>query len=144
MHDQPACGGRFRVLDIVDDVTREFLAAIPDTAISGRRVDRELTASIATRDKPKMIVSDRGTEFTSNVVLAWSKDYKVDLHYIAPGKPMQNSLVESFHGHMQDELLDEGVVLNLHVLQDARPTALSPSCRWASVSPLSVSVNGRS
>ena len=46
VHDQFACGRRFRILNIVDDVTRECLAAIPDTSISGRRVARELTALI--------------------------------------------------------------------------------------------------
>lgn len=43
VHDQFACGRRFRVLNIVDDVTRECLAAIPETSICGRRVARELT-----------------------------------------------------------------------------------------------------
>lgn len=57
-HDQFACGRRFRVLNIVDDVTRECLAAIPDTSICGRRVARELTHIIAWRGKPGMIVSD--------------------------------------------------------------------------------------
>lgn len=94
VHDQFACGRRFRVLNIVDDVTRECLAAIPDTSISGRRVARELTALIERRGKPGMIVSDHGTEFTSNAILAWSKEHKVEWHYIAPGKPMQNGYVE--------------------------------------------------
>ena len=58
VHDQFACGRRFRVLNIVDDVTRECLAAIPDTSISGHRVARELTDIIAWRGKPGMIVSD--------------------------------------------------------------------------------------
>lgn len=58
IHDQFACGRRFRVLNIVDDVTRECLAAIPDTSISGRRVARELTDIIAWRGKPGLIVSD--------------------------------------------------------------------------------------
>ena len=58
VHDQFACGRRFRVLNVVDDVTRECLAAIPDTSISGRRVARELTALIERRGKPGMIVSD--------------------------------------------------------------------------------------
>ena len=53
-----AHGQRFRVLNVVDDVTRECLAAIPDTSISGRRVARELTALIERRGKPGMIVSD--------------------------------------------------------------------------------------
>ncbi len=73
VHDQFACGRCFRVLNIVDDVTREWLAAIPDTSISGRRVARELTDLIAKRGKPDMIASDHGTEFTSNAILAWSK-----------------------------------------------------------------------
>ena len=58
MHDQMASGRRFRVLNVVDDVTRECLAAVPDTSISGRRVVRELTALIERRGKPGMIVSD--------------------------------------------------------------------------------------
>ncbi len=57
VYDQLACGRRFRVLNIVDDVTRECLAAIPDTSISGRRVARELTALIEGRGKPQLIVS---------------------------------------------------------------------------------------
>lgn len=58
VHDQFASGHRFRVLNIVDDVTRECLAAIPDTSISGRRVVRELVALIKRRGKPSLIVSD--------------------------------------------------------------------------------------
>ena len=68
VHDQFANGQRFRVLNVVDDVTRECLAAIPDTSISGRRVARELTDLIERRGKPGMIVSDNGTELTSNAV----------------------------------------------------------------------------
>ncbi len=113
VHDQFACGRRFRVLNIVDDVTRECLAAIPDTSISGRRVARELTDLISQRGKPMMIVSDHGTEFTSNAILAWSKDHRVEWHYIAPGKPMQNGYVESFNGRMRDELLNESLFFSL-------------------------------
>jgi putative transposase len=58
VHDQFANGKHFRVLNVVDDVTRECLAAILDTSISGRRVARELTALIERRGKPDMIVSD--------------------------------------------------------------------------------------
>ncbi len=64
------------MLNIVDDVTRECLAAIPDTSISGRRVARELTALLERRGEPNMIVSDHGTEFTSNAILASSKEHK--------------------------------------------------------------------
>ena len=113
VHDQFACGRRFRVLNIVDDVTRECLAAIPDTSISGRRVARELSELIARRGKPSMIISDHGTEFTANAILTWSKDHRVEWHYIAPGKPMQNGFCESFNGRMRDELLNETLFFGL-------------------------------
>jgi transposase InsO family protein len=113
VHDQFALGRRFRILNIVDDVTRECLAAIPDTSISGRRVARELTMLIKTRGKPQMIVSDNGTEFTSNAILGWATDHQVEWHYIVPGKPMQNGFVESFNGRMRDELLNESLFLDL-------------------------------
>ena len=114
VHDQLAQGRRFRILNIVDDVTRECLAAVPDTSISGKRVARELTELISTRGKPRMIVSDNGTEFTSNAILSWAKDHRVEWHYIAPGKPMQNGHIESFNGRMRDELLNESLFMDLN------------------------------
>ena len=113
VHDQLACGRRFRILNVVDDVTRECLAAIPDTSISGRRVARELTGLIERRGKPDMIVSDHGTEFTSNAMLAWAQENRVMWHFIAPGKPMQNGFCESFNGRMRDELLNESLFFGL-------------------------------
>jgi putative transposase len=113
VHDQFALGRRFRILNIVDDVTRECLAAIPDTSISGKRVARELTAIMNARGKPGMVVSDNGTEFTSNAILAWAKDHRVEWHYIAPGRPMQNGYTESFNGRMRDELLNESLFIDL-------------------------------
>jgi putative transposase len=113
VHDQMANGRRFRVLNITDDITHECLGAIPDTSISGKRVARELTAIIERRGKPGMIVSDNGTELTSNAIFAWCKDHKIDWHYIAPGKPMQNGYIESFNGKMRDELLNETLFFSL-------------------------------
>jgi transposase InsO family protein len=104
VHDQFARGRRFRILNIVEDVTRECLAAIPDTSISERRVAREPTALIERRGKPGMIVSDDGTEFTSNAMLAFARDNEIVWRFIAPGKPMQNGFCESFNGRMRDEL----------------------------------------
>ncbi|PQV52793.1 transposase InsO family protein, partial [Defluviimonas denitrificans] len=92
VHDQFAGGQRFRVLNVVDDVTRECLAAIPDTSISGRRVARELTTLIERRGKPGMIVSDNGTELTSNAILRWCSEHRIEWHYIAPGKPMRDTV----------------------------------------------------
>lgn len=113
VHDQFANGRRFRILNIVDDVTRECLAAVPDTSISGSRVVRELSKLIDRRGQPQMIVSDNGTEFTSNAILSWASERRIDWHYIAPGKPMQNAYVESFNGRMRDELLNESLFFGL-------------------------------
>jgi hypothetical protein len=76
-------------------------------------VARELTALIKRRGKPGMIVSDNGTEFTSNAMFAWAQDSRVVWHFIAPGKPMQNGFCESFNGRMRDELLNESLFLGL-------------------------------
>ena len=111
--DQLACGRRFRILAIFDDCTRECLAAVADTSLSGGRVARELDRLIALRGKPKMILSDNGTELTSNAILGWSDQTQVGWHYIAPGKPMQNAFVESFNGRLRDEFLNETLFTSL-------------------------------
>ena len=117
VHDQVANGRRFRILNIVEDVTKECLGAIPYTSISGRRVARELTAIVERRGAPVMIVSDNGTDFTCNAMLALCRDLKVDWDFIAPGKSMHNGFVESFNGRMRDELLNERLLFSL---DDAR------------------------
>jgi putative transposase len=113
VHDQLSSGRRFRILNVIDDVTKECLAAIADTSISGRRVARELTTLIERRGRPELIVSDHGTEFTSNAMLAWSQAARLTWHFIAPGKPMQNGICEAFNGRMRDELLNETIFYDL-------------------------------
>jgi transposase InsO family protein len=73
--DQFIDGRRLRILVVVDDCTRECLALIADTSISGNRVVRELDRLLVERGKPKMIVSDNGTELTSNAILRWADDH---------------------------------------------------------------------
>ena len=82
-----------RILIVIDDCTREC-QALADTSISGIRVARELDQLLADRGKPKMIVSDNGTELTLNAILKWVNDHKVAWHYIPPGKPVQNAFAE--------------------------------------------------
>ena len=65
------------------------------------------------RGRPTMIVSDNGSEFTSNAILAWADQVRVEWHYIAPGKPMQNAFIESFNGRLRDELLNETLFTSL-------------------------------
>jgi putative transposase len=107
--DALADGRRFRVLCVVDDFTREALAAVVDTSVSGARVTRELERLAAGRRLPALIVSDNGTELTSTAVLRWAEESAVEWHHIAPGRPQQNALVESFDGRLRDECLNEHV-----------------------------------
>lgn len=110
-------GRRFRILAVVDDFSRESLALVVDNSLSGVRVARELDRLATVRGYPQMIVSDNGTELTSNAILGWQRDREVEWHYIAPGKPMQNGFVESFNGRLRDECLNEHL---FHSLVQAR------------------------
>jgi len=96
-----------------DDCTRECLALVGDTSLSGLRVARELDRLIIEVGKPEMIVGDNGSELTSNAILAWADRSRVAWHYIAPGKPMQNAFIESFNGRLRDELLNETLFTSL-------------------------------
>ena len=121
MSDALEDGRRFRVLNIIDDFSWECLAAVVDTSIGGARVARELDRIAEMRGLPCMVVSDnhcptgdlrsksaeRGTALTSNAMLKWQEDRRVEWHYIAPGKPMQNGFVESFNGRLRDACLNE-------------------------------------
>ena len=103
----------FRILNVIDDFSRECLASVVDTSLSGHRVARELDRIVEMRGYPCMVVSANGTELTSNAILKWQEDRQVEWHYIAPGKPMQNGFVESFNGRLRDECLNEHLFANL-------------------------------
>ena len=100
-------GRRFRILCVIDDFSRECLTTVVDNSLSGVRVARELDHIAELRGYPCMVVSDNGTELTSNAILKCQQDRRVEWHYIAPGKPMQNGFVESFNGRLRDECLNE-------------------------------------
>jgi putative transposase len=115
--DQLANGRRFRVLNIVDDFSRELVEQIVDFSISGQRIANELDRMV--RQLPKTIVCDNGPEFTSKALYFWSKRAGAKLHFIQPGKPTQNAFVESFNGKFREYCLD------LHwfaSIEDARST----------------------
>ena len=109
MSDTFGASRKFRILAVNDDCTRENLRLIADTSLSGARVARELTAMIRNYGKPDCIVSDNGTEFTSTAILKWAGDTGVAWHYIDPGKPQQNGLIESFNSGLRDECLNEEI-----------------------------------
>jgi putative transposase len=105
-------GRRFRILCIVDDFSRECLAAVVDTSLGGVRVVRELERLTIERALPETMVSDNGTELTSGAVLRWATR-RVAWHYIEPGKPVQNAFIESFNSKLRDECLNEYVFTSL-------------------------------
>jgi len=123
--DQLTDSRRFQALTVVDDCTRECLGLVADASLSGLRVARELDRIIEERGKPRMIVSDNGSEFTSNAILPWTNRAKVDRHYIAPGKPIQNAFIESFNGRLRDEFLNDTLFSSL-------PHARSALSNWRS------------
>ena len=104
---------RFRVLSVVDDFSRECVALVADTSLSGLRVARELDGAIAGRKRPLTIVSDNGPELTSMAILKWWQVNFIEWHYIDLGKPQQNAFVESFNGRLRDELLNETLFTSL-------------------------------
>ena len=115
-------GRRFRILTVVDDFTKENVALMPDTSISGLRVTRELDQAIEERGMPNTIISDNGTEFTSMAILKWVQDNGIDWHYIQPGKPTQNAFIESFNGRLRDECLNETLFSSLTDAREALET----------------------
>lgn len=111
--DTLASGRTFRTLNIVDDGTRECLAIEVDIGLSGERVARVLDQIAQRRPLPKRIVIDNGPEFTSRALDAWAYARGVELHFIRPGKPVDNAFVESFNGKFRDECLNEHWFLDL-------------------------------
>ena len=105
------------MLAVVDDYTRENLALIADTSLSGVRVARELDQLITSRGKPQMIVSDNGSEFISRDLDLWAYQKGVILDFSRPGKPTDNAFIESFNGKLRAECLNAHWFMSL---DDAR------------------------
>jgi putative transposase len=100
-------GRAFRALTIVDDFTRESVAMEVDTSLPGERVVQVLERLAGTRGLPSGIVCDNGPEFAGQVLAEWAFRRGVALHFIEPGKPVQNAFAESFNGRRRDECLNE-------------------------------------
>lgn len=112
-------GRKFRALTIVDDVTRESPVIEVDVSLPGGRVVRVLERVGQERGFPKVIVVDNGPEFRGEDLDQWAAARGVSLHFIQPGKPVQNAFIESFNGRFRDECLNESWFVSL---ADARQT----------------------
>lgn len=106
MHDQLTDGRPFRMLNVIDDCTREGLAVVPEISFTAERVCRELDRVFEQRGKPKVIRCDNGPEFIGHVFQNWARDRGIRIEYIQPGKPQQNAYVERFNRTVRHELLE--------------------------------------
>ena len=107
-------GRRFRALTVVDAFTRECLAIEPDQAIRAEAVVAVLDRLIGARGTPPdKIRLDNGPEFVSRVLDHWAYRNGVTLDFSRPGKPTDNSYIESFNGRLRDECLNTHWFLSL-------------------------------
>ncbi len=113
MGDTLASGRTFRLLNVVDDFSRECLVIDAATSFPGARVVRALEELAEVRGLPAAIVIDNGPEFTSRALDEWAYRRKVELRFITPGRPIENAYVESFNGKFRDECLNEHWFLSL-------------------------------
>jgi putative transposase len=107
MLDTLADGRTFRLLNIVDDFTRECVAIEVDRSLPGARVVRVLEQLRASRGLPQVLVMDNGPEFAGRTLDAWAYAAGITLRFIRPGRPIENAYVESFNGKCRDECLNE-------------------------------------
>lgn len=112
-------GRRFRTLNLMDGFTREALEIEPDTSLPAARVVRVLERLKQQGRRPEAIVIDNGPEFISQALDQWAWENKVQLHFITPGRPMENGYIESFNGKFRDECLNKNWFYDL---SDARRT----------------------
>ena len=103
MNDRARAPGGFRILNVIDDVTKECLVAIADTSIRQEGDAR-------TRHYHGPARQARSDHLRSNAMLVWAQS---SWHFSAPGKPMQNGICEAFNGRMRDELLNETIFYDL-------------------------------
>ena len=106
LHDVLYNGRKLRFLPIIDTYTKECFRIEVDTSIGGKRVCTVLSQIAAVRGLPENIVVDNGPEFISNALDAWAYERGVKLHFIRPGKPVDNAYMESFNGKFRDECLN--------------------------------------
>jgi putative transposase len=111
-------GRWFRVLTVVDQFTRECLLLLADNSPTGHKGALALSEVIAKRGAPTSITVDNGSEFYSRAMEAWSYQYGIQLDFIRPGKPVENSYIESLNGRLRDECLNVEVFFALSDVRD--------------------------
>lgn len=118
MSDALICGRRFRTFNVVDDFNREVLAIEIDLSLPALRVIRVLERIIAWRGCPGKLRMDNGPEFISLALAQWAEEHHIELEFIQPGKPMQNSYIERFNRTYRDEILNMYVFKTLNEVRE--------------------------
>ena len=113
MVDRTANGRAFKILNIIDEYTRECLATLVARKIRSEEVIDQLFNLFVFRGIPEHIRSDNGPEFTARTVRKWLNRLGVKTLFIEPGSPWENGYIESFNGKMRDELLDREIFTTL-------------------------------
>lgn len=111
--DALSWGRRIRVLSVLDTCTREALAMEVGTSLPSATVVHVLDRIIDERGQPQAIIMDNGPELTSRRLDQWAYERGICLHFIEPGKPIQNAVIESFNGRFRDECLNQHWFLSL-------------------------------
>ncbi len=107
--DRTTDGKAFKVLNIIDEYTRECLATLVERKLKSDDVIDQLFNLFVFRGIPEHIRSDNGSEFTARTVRKWLNRLGVRTLFIEPGSPWENGYIESFNGKMRDELLDREI-----------------------------------
>ena len=118
MHDTLENGKKVRSLNIIDDFNREILQVSIDTSLPSARVISKLEELIEWRGKPEKIRVDNGPEFIAEKLKNWCENQNIELHFIQPGKPTQNSFVERFNRTYRDEILNMYVFKSLNQVRE--------------------------
>jgi putative transposase len=106
-------GRKFRILNIIDEYSRECLCAKVERRLSSHDVIDVLFELFILRGIPEHIRSDNGSEFTAKAVRKWLGRLGVRTLFIEPGSPWENGYIESFNGKMRDELLNRELFTTL-------------------------------
>ena len=117
VHDRLVTGRRFKCLTMTDPYSKEVPVIEVDLSIGGARVCRILDQLFLTRPLPETLILDNGPEFAGTALDAWAAQHGVHLHFIQPGKPVQNAFIESFNGKFRDECLNEHWLVTLQEAQ---------------------------
>ena len=104
--DEFGRGGKFRILTVVDVYTRQSLAIEAGIRLKGQDVVQVLNRLVARHGAPKYVFVDNGSEFTGRLMDMWAYHHGVRLDFSRPGKPTDNSYVETFNGSLRDECLN--------------------------------------